>query len=468
MNKAEKIIRHLGLYKLWFFLFERKYQLDRIDLKNTKIELEEYCHNVKASCIQDYTMNMNELKASIIVPAYNAESYIKRCLNSLISQETVYSYEIIVVNDGSTDGTLELLSHVKSDKLRIIDKPNGGISSARNAGVMNALGEYLIFCDADDYMDVGAVQNLIEKAEQTDADVVEGSFRYISENGRVGRIVKHKGIKRKFVNTFGVPWGKCIRKSLFQGICFPEGYWFEDSIIHQIILSRANKIEWIEDVVYYYRTNSNGATSSSAGNPKSIDSLWISISLLEDRRKLGLNDTVDYYLYMLNMLRLGFHRTELLPEKIRRDFYYEYAAFLNSNFETKLTGILTTIDTEKGYMELRMDDGYKYYNFRFEEKKDTEILTSNTLFLRKKDGKYGYVDKNEQVVVDYIYDDATKQNQCGYAGVKKDGKWGSIGSNGNVIIEPTYDLENYLLIDFIGRWHLGQDINMNYYNQNNN
>ena len=339
MNKAEKIIRHLGLYKLWFFLFERKYQLDRIDLKNTKIELEEYCHNVKASCIQDYTMNMNELKASIIVPAYNAESYIKRCLNSLISQETVYSYEIIVVNDGSTDGTLELLSHVKSDKLRIIDKPNGGISSARNAGVMNALGEYLIFCDADDYMDVGAVQNLIEKAEQTDADVVEGSFRYISENGRVGRIVKHKGIKRKFVNTFGVPWGKCIRKSLFQGICFPEGYWFEDSIIHQIILSRANKIEWIEDVVYYYRTNSNGATSSSAGNPKSIDSLWISISLLEDRRKLGLNDTVDYYLYMLNMLRLGFHRTELLPEKIRRDFYYEYAAFLNSNFETRKFGL---------------------------------------------------------------------------------------------------------------------------------
>ena len=204
---------------------------------------------------------------------------------------------------------------------------------------MNALGEYLIFCDADDYMDVGAVQHLVEKAEQTDADIVEGLFRYISENGRIGRIVRHKGTKRKFVNTFGVPWGKCIRKSLFQGICFPEGYWFEDSIIHQIILPRANKIEWIEDVVYYYRTNSNGATSSSAGNPKSIDSLWISISLLEDRRKLGLGDTLDYYQYMLNMLRLGFHRTELLPDRIRRDFYYEYAAFLNSNFETQKFGL---------------------------------------------------------------------------------------------------------------------------------
>lgn len=339
MSKIEKIIRFLGLYKLWFYFWGKSYQLDKIDLKRTRMELEEYNHNVGTSCIQDYTMNTNELKVSIIVPAYNAESYIKRCLNSLISQETVYSYEIIVVNDGSTDCTLELLKHIECDKLRIIDKPNGGISSARNVGIMNAVGEYLIFCDADDYMDVKAVQRLIEKAEQTDADIVEGTFQYISENGQIGHIVKHKNAKSKLVNTFGVPWGKCIRKSLFRGVCFPCGYWFEDSIIHQIILPRANTIKWIEDVVYYYRTNSKGATSNAAGNPKSIDSLWVSISLFEDRRKLGINNTVDYYKYMLNMLRLGFHRTVLLPDSIKRDFYYEYASFLNSNFQAQKFGL---------------------------------------------------------------------------------------------------------------------------------
>lgn len=96
-----------------------------------------------------------------------------------------------------------------------------------------------------------------------------------------------------------------------------------------------DRIEWIEDVVYYYRTNSKGATASSAGNPKSIDSLWISISLFEDRKKLGINNTADYYKYMLDMLRLGFHRTKLLPDKIRKDFYYGYATFLSSNFETQ-------------------------------------------------------------------------------------------------------------------------------------
>ena len=69
------------------------------------------------------------------------------------------------------------------------------------------------------------------------------------------------------------------------------------------------------------------------------------------------------------------------------------------------------------------------------------------------------------MVVDYIYDDATSQNNFGYVAVKKDGKWGSINDKGIVIQEPTYVLDDYLIIDFIGRWHFGKDINMNYYNQ---
>ena len=140
------------------------------------------------------------------------------------------------------------------------------------------------------------------------------------------------------------------------------------------------------------------------------------------------------------------------------------ADFLNYNLEKKLQGIFLNIDVEKGYLKVRVGDDIRYYNFRFEEKKDTEILTSNTLFLRKKDGKYGLVDKNENIVVDYQYDDAVEQNIFGYVAVKKDGKWGSIDSKGNVVCEPTYNLDSYFYIDFIGRWHLGQDLNMNYYN----
>lgn len=139
------------------------------------------------------------------------------------------------------------------------------------------------------------------------------------------------------------------------------------------------------------------------------------------------------------------------------------AEILDSQFDVKLKGILSELNTEKGYLKLRVGEEYKYYNFKFEEKETKDILTSNNLFLSKQDGKYGFVDKNGKVVVDYVYDDATEQNIYGYAAVKQDGKWGSINHEGKVIIEPTYNLDNNSLIDFIGKWHLGEDVNMNYY-----
>ena len=138
---------------------------------------------------------------------------------------------------------------------------------------------------------------------------------------------------------------------------------------------------------------------------------------------------------------------------------------LDNNFTVRQTGILVDEDDEKGYIKLRQKEEYKYYNLKFEEKDVKEIYTSNTLYLSKKDGKYGFVDKDGKVVVDYIYDDATEQNQYGYAAINKDGKWGSIDEKGKIVQEPIYDLDDYLKIDFIGRWHFGKDINMNYYSQ---
>lgn len=138
---------------------------------------------------------------------------------------------------------------------------------------------------------------------------------------------------------------------------------------------------------------------------------------------------------------------------------------LDNSYTVKQTGILVDLNSEKEYIELSQNGEYKYYNFKFEEKKVTDIFSSNTIFLSKKNGKYGFVDKEGNVVVDYIYDDATEQNTYGYAGIKKDGKWGVVDNKGKVIQEPTYELEEYFKVDFIGRWHLGKDLNMNYYNQ---
>ena len=141
------------------------------------------------------------------------------------------------------------------------------------------------------------------------------------------------------------------------------------------------------------------------------------------------------------------------------------SSILNNNLETKLTGFLLELNTDKGYIKMRIDGQYKYYNLKFEEKQESDIFPNRTLFLSKKDGKYGFVDKTGKVIVDYAYDDAMEQNDYVFVAVKKDNKWGSINSKGTVIQEPTYNLDDYLLINFIGRWHLGLDINMNYYNQ---
>lgn len=137
--------------------------------------------------------------------------------------------------------------------------------------------------------------------------------------------------------------------------------------------------------------------------------------------------------------------------------------FIGNDFTVKLSGILSEIDVKNGYMKIRVNGDYKYYNFKFEQKSNRELLASNTLFLDKKDGKYGYVNKQGVVVVDYIYDDAREQNEFGYASVKKDGKWGCLNSKGKQSVTPSYTLENASLIEFINKWHKGEDLNLNYY-----
>ena len=137
---------------------------------------------------------------------------------------------------------------------------------------------------------------------------------------------------------------------------------------------------------------------------------------------------------------------------------------INNNYDVVLEDvIISDVNTEKGYIRVRKDDQYKYYNFKFEEKKSQDILTANTLFLVKKDGKYGYQNKSGALVVDCIYDDAREQNEFGFCAVKKDGVWGSLKSDGTVIVKPSINLDSNLYVDFISEWHLYEDISLNTY-----
>lgn len=136
---------------------------------------------------------------------------------------------------------------------------------------------------------------------------------------------------------------------------------------------------------------------------------------------------------------------------------------LNNNLEEMIKGIINEVNSEKSYIRIWTELGYKYYNLAGEEKISREILKNNTIFLAKENGKYGYTDKDGNVVVDYIYDDAKEQNMYGFAAVKKDGKWGAINAKGDIACEVDYNLDENLLIEFIGEYHLGKDINLLYY-----
>ena len=163
---------------------------------------------------------------------------------------------------------------------------------------------------------------------------------------------------------------------------------------------------------------------------------------------------------------INLENEEIIPFEYTNMVYIENGGFIqadksetetvifDSNLGQKVSGIVSEVNLDKGYLRIYTNNEYKYYNFKFEEKNLSELLTNNNIFLAKKDGKYGYIDREGKTVIDYIYDDGTEQNSCGYAAIKKDGVWGSINAIGAIVKEPEVNLDNSIYVDFIGEWHL--------------
>ena len=137
---------------------------------------------------------------------------------------------------------------------------------------------------------------------------------------------------------------------------------------------------------------------------------------------------------------------------------------IDRNFNVVLENvIISELNIENGYLRVRENDDYTYYNFKLEEKTNKEVLATNTLFLIKENGKYGYENKDGEKIVDCIYDDAKEQNEFGYCAVKKDGLWGALKADGTIVVSPSLNLDNYLYIDFISEWHRINDMSINAY-----
>lgn len=127
------------------------------------------------------------MKISVIVPVYNVEEYISKCIDSILNQTINEQFEIIVVNDGSTDNSMNILNIYK-DKIKIVNKSNGGLSSARNAGLEIAKGEYIIFVDSDDWLEEDFLESLYNFIKKDDLDVVFSGYKVYRENGNITKV----------------------------------------------------------------------------------------------------------------------------------------------------------------------------------------------------------------------------------------------------------------------------------------
>lgn len=250
---------------------------------------------------------------SVILPTYNDAAHICRSVDSVLRQETEFTFEVVVINDGSADETAQMLKQYEKDPRVVqIHQENSGHSGARNAGLKICRGQYILFHDSDDTLLPGAIQNLLSCAFSQDADVVAGGYLEETPEGERYPGLRYPEGEAKPGAISGMTCGKVYRRKLFENLCFPMGYWYEDSIIAQIILPMAKKCWGIGPEVFAYLQNAAGVSASSQGKPKSVESLYITRALLNDKKKFGLLLDEDAYEHFLYMVLLTYHRTNRL------------------------------------------------------------------------------------------------------------------------------------------------------------
>lgn len=279
----------------------------------------------KTCCLAEPVSREMKVALSVIIPSYNNEQYVTGCVRSVLDQQTEIPFEVIVVNDGSKDGTRELLDSTFGDdpRVRIIHQENQGLSGARNTGIDVAAGTYLLFVDSDDKLLPGAIDALMTTALRHDAQMVCGGYTCLFPDGKttVGQVFADE--KAQPLGALpGYAWGKVYKTTLFDHLRFPGGYWFEDSISAQILWPQCgDSCYTVKECVYEYLMNPQGISAQAVRRPKSLDSLWLYRRLQEERKRFGLTITQADYEYFLFMVRLTYSRTRGLSEEVKRSIF---------------------------------------------------------------------------------------------------------------------------------------------------
>lgn len=236
----------------------------------------------------------NEL-ISVIVPIYNVEKYLEKCVNSILKQ-TYINLEIILVDDGSPDRCPEICDKLAKtdDRIIVIHQLNGGLSKARNIGIDVAKGAYLVFVDSDDTVECELIEKLYKCLKKYDCKMAACGRKYVFEDGKIlckvtegidtvyefGDAIKEMNAFRLFDMS---AWAKIYAKELFSTIRFPEGKLSEDYFVMYKLIDLANKVGYISDPLYNYLQRTSSISRNKKINHDFIEAAQTQMDYLDDK-----------------------------------------------------------------------------------------------------------------------------------------------------------------------------------------
>lgn len=299
------------------------------------------------------------MDVSIIVPIYNVEKYLKECLDSLLDQ-TLEVIEVLLINDGTTDSS-GIIAKEYADKypnlFTYLEKPNGGLSDARNFGMSFAKGEYIAFVDSDDYIAPTMFEKLYNVAKTTSADIVECEFECVFEETGKHLPIKFHAYKNKqdcLMVDYPNAWNKIYRKEWLDSLSveFPKGLWHEDIEFFFKVLPFANMVPvTVHEPLYYYRQRSGSIMSKP------------------DRRIL------DLHKIYANII--AYYKDKGLLDEYKEAIEYKYLKTTCCNFMKRMLAI-----NDRKFRDDVIDESWKLFNNAFPEwRKNTYLKEFNFINL---------------------------------------------------------------------------------------
>ena len=339
--------------------------------------------------------NDGSVKISVIVPVYNAADFVEECLTS-IRNNTFKDIEIICVNDGSTDNSLEILNSLKEQDSRIIviDKPNGGPSDSRNAGLKAARGEYISFVDSDDFIHSKMFEFLYTKLKKNDLDQLYFTASSLFDDDSIyskfsnfenlykrradySGIVTGREMFVKMVNNSEfrpTPWMFISRRELFEknNIKFEKGLIHEDNLFVIMCLSYAKRVEYVNAILYFRRLHSNSIMTSADKLLKRIYSYYKIIKLLEQfakKENLGKDkayfDAFKFQLSVMNFSacdiaeKVDPRELEMFADTLDEDEAVDFYNHINAVTRVRVNN-KNNSKRAKSFMESNIVSEYKY------------------------------------------------------------------------------------------------------------